>query len=87
VDRAGRGIDLTAKEYAVLECLLRESGRVLTRADIAEHVWSYDAANQSNVVDVYVRNLRRKIDDGEPVRLIETVRGFGYRLAVGLGSP
>ena len=81
VSRAGREIDLTAKEYAVLECLLREPERVLTREAIAEHVWNYDAFNQSNVVDVYIRNLRRKIDDGHEVRLIQTVRGAGYRLS------
>ena len=77
-----RLIELTAKEYAVLECLLRESPRVLTRTMIAEHVWNYDVFNQSNVVDVYIRNLRRKIDDGCDLKLIQTVRGAGYRLAV-----
>lgn len=81
VKRGDRLIDLAAKEYAVLECLLRESPRVLTRTMIAEHVWNYDVFNQSNVVDVYIRNLRRKIDDGCDVKLIQTVRGAGYRLA------
>ena len=82
--RAKRGnklIDLTAKEYAVLECLLREPERVLTRTQIAEHVWNYDVFNQSNVVDVYIRNLRRKIDDGFDLKLIHTIRGAGYRLS------
>lgn len=74
-------IELTAKEYAVLECFLREPERVLTRTQIAEHVWNYDVYNQSNVVDVYIRNLRRKIDDGREVKLIHTVRGAGYRLS------
>jgi DNA-binding response OmpR family regulator len=74
-------IKLTAKEYAVLECLMREPGRVLTRTEIAESVWNYDADNQSNVVDVYIRNLRRKIDDPFDLKLIHTVRGAGYRLS------
>ena len=81
VRRNNRLIELTAKEYAVLECLLRESPRVLTRTMIAEHVWNYDVFNQSNVVDVYIRNLRRKLDDGCDLKLIQTVRGAGYRLA------
>lgn len=74
-------ITLTAKEYAVLECLMREPGRVLTRTEIAESVWNYDVYNQSNVVDVYIRNLRRKIDDLFDQKLIHTVRGAGYRLS------
>lgn len=80
VKRADRPISLTAKEYAILECLMREPGRVLTRTDIAESVWNYDVYNQSNVVDVYIRNLRRKIDDPFDLKLIHTVRGAGYRL-------
>jgi DNA-binding response OmpR family regulator len=86
VKRAGRTVDLTAKEYAVLECLVREAGRVLTRDQIAEHVWSYDVYNQSNVVDVYIRNLRRKLDDQADVKLIHTVRGAGYRLSAEPGD-
>ncbi len=81
VKRGQALIELTAKEYAVLECLLREPERVLTRTQIAEHVWNYDAYNQSNVVDVYIRNLRRKLDEGFEVKLIQTVRGAGYRLS------
>lgn len=81
VTRGARAVKLTAKEYAILECLLREPGRMLTRKVIAEHVWSYDSDYESNVIDVYIRNLRRKIDDGEKVKLIHTVRGAGYRLA------
>jgi heavy metal response regulator len=80
--RSGKTIDLTAKEYAVLECLMREPERVLTRTQIADHVWNYDVYNQSNVVDVYIRNLRRKIDDPFEQKLIHTVRGAGYRLAL-----
>jgi DNA-binding response OmpR family regulator len=82
VKRGDKSIELTAKEYAVLECLMRESDRVLTRTAIAEHVWNYDIFNQSNVVDVYIRNLRRKIDDGFEVKLIHTLRGTGYRLSI-----
>lgn len=80
VKRDGKLILLAAKEYAILECLMRETQRVLTRTMIAEHVWNYDTFNQSNVVDVYVRNLRRKIDDPFKQKLIHTVRGTGYRL-------
>jgi DNA-binding response OmpR family regulator len=74
-------INLTNKEYAVLECLMREPERILTRTEIAESVWNYDVYNQSNVVDVYIRNLRRKIDDPFDQKLIQTVRGAGYRLS------
>jgi heavy metal response regulator len=81
VRRGGKRIELVAKEYAVLECLMREPGRVLTRTMIAEHVWNYDTFNQSNVVDVYVRNLRRKIDDPFDKKLIRTLRGAGYSLS------
>ncbi|MDP1713147.1 MAG: response regulator transcription factor [Anaerolineales bacterium] len=82
VKRGNKTIELAAKEYAVLECLLREPERVLTRTQIAEHVWNYDVYNQSNIVDVYIRNLRRKIDDNFEVKLIHTVRGAGYRLSM-----
>ena len=83
VKRAGQAVELTAKEFGVLEFLLREKGRVVTRTMIADHVWSYDTFNQSNVVDVYIRNLRRKIDDDHEVKLIHTIRGAGYRLEAG----
>ena len=81
VERGGVRVGLTAKEMAVLECLMREPERVLTRTQIAEHVWNYDVFNHSNVVDVYIRNLRRKLDDGAALKLIHTVRGAGYRLS------
>ncbi|NDJ75031.1 MAG: winged helix-turn-helix transcriptional regulator, partial [Chloroflexi bacterium] len=81
VHRAGATIELTAKEFAVLECLMREQGRVLSRTQIADHVWDYDALHESNVVDVYIRNLRRKIEDPFSSKLIHTVRGAGYRIA------
>ena len=71
---------LTAKEYAVLEYLMRNRGRVLTRTQIADHVWNYDFEGNSNIVDVYIRYLRRKIDDGFEDKLIQTVRGSGYMM-------
>lgn len=86
VSRGERPIELTAKEYAVLECLLREPDRVFSRESVAEHVWNYDVYHQSNVVDVYVRNLRRKIDDDHERKLMQTVRGAGYRLSA-RGGP
>jgi len=79
--RGRRRITLTAREYALLEYLLRNAGRVLTRPMITQHVWGMDWDPQSNIVDVYVGYLRRKVDaDGEP-RLVQTVRGAGYMLA------
>ena len=81
VKRNGKLIPLAAKEFAVLECLMREPDRVLSRTQIAEHVWNYDVFNQSNVVDVYIRNLRRKIDDPYAKKLLQTVRGSGYRIS------
>lgn len=81
VMRGDKVINLTSKEYAVLMCLMREPERILTRTEIAESVWNYDVHNHSNVVDVYIRNLRRKIDDPFDMKLIGTVRGAGYRLS------
>lgn len=81
VMRADSFIELTTKEYSVLECLMREPHAVLTRTEIADAVWNYDVYHQSNVVDVYIRNLRRKIDDPFDLKLIHTVRGAGYRLS------
>jgi two-component system, OmpR family, copper resistance phosphate regulon response regulator CusR len=80
VERAGRRIDLTAKEYALLEYFLRHPDRVITREMAEAHIWSYDFTGASNVVDVYIRRLRRKIDDPCAVKLFETIRGAGYRL-------
>jgi heavy metal response regulator len=80
VQRAGRPIELTPKEFSLLELLMRHPGQVLSRTQIAEHVWNYNFFHQSNVVDVYVRYLRRKIDDGFQHRLIHTVRGAGYKI-------
>jgi DNA-binding response OmpR family regulator len=81
VQRGGENIQLTAKEFAILEYLMHYPDHVLSRATLADHVWSYDSYHQSNVVDVYIRNLRRKIDDPCQVKLIHTVRGAGYRLS------
>ncbi|MCI0712874.1 MAG: response regulator transcription factor [Chloroflexi bacterium] len=81
VTRDGQLINLAAKEYAVLECLMREKNRVLTRDAIADHVWDYSTFNESNVIDVYIRNLRRKVDDPFDTKLIQTVRGVGYRIS------
>ena len=80
VARGDREITLSQKEYAVLEYLLRNQGAVLTRDQIEQHVWSYDFEGGSNVVDVYIRYLRKKIDDGFTPKLIHTVRGAGYVL-------
>ena len=82
VRRGGKTIQLTAKEYAILEYLVREPGRVVTRTMIADHVWNYDTCNESNVVDVYISNLRRKLDDGFDPKLIHTVRGAGYQVSL-----
>jgi DNA-binding response OmpR family regulator len=80
VHSAGRAVDLTSREYAVLEYLLRNPDRPHTRAQIAEHVWGFNSIATSNVVDVYIAALRRKLGDrGEP-RLLCTVRGIGYEL-------
>lgn len=80
VERAGRRLDLTPREYALLEFFLRHPNRIVTRALAEAHVWSDDFAGTSNVVDVYVRRLRRKIDDPCDVKLFETICGAGYRL-------
>lgn len=78
--RGGRVIELTAREYALLEFLMRHPGQVLSRTQISEHVWNYDFFTTSNVVDVYIRYLRRKIDKGFEVKLLQTVRGVGYKI-------
>ena len=82
VERAGRAIALTTKEYALLEYLLRRQGEVVGRADIAEHVWDDTFDPMSNLIEVYIQRLRRKVDDVHPVKLIQTQRGAGYSLAI-----
>jgi heavy metal response regulator len=88
--RARRGekeIELTAKEYALLEFFLRNKDRVLSRTIIAEHIWNYHFDTGTNLIDVYVNHLRGKIDAGFSPRLIHTVRGVGYVLRDGKGGP
>ena len=80
VTRGGDKIELTAKEFALLEYLMRHAGRVLTRTMILEHVWDQSFDSYTNVIDVYVNYLRKKIDQGREPRLIHTVRGVGYVL-------
>ena len=81
VKRAGKDISLSGKEYALLEYLMRNSGLVLSREKIENHIWNFDYEGGTNVVDVYISYLRRKIDDGFDKKLIHTVRGRGYVLA------
>ena len=81
VRRQAVSIELTTKEYALLEYLMRHANQVLTRTMIAEHVWNYDFDNATNVIDVHVRNLRRKVDEPFGTKLIQTVRGAGYRIS------
>jgi len=83
VERAGRLIELTAKEYALLEYLARRAGEVVGRADIAEHVWDERFDPFSNLIEVYVQRLRRKVDQDHPLKLLRTRRGEGYVLTVG----
>jgi DNA-binding response OmpR family regulator len=80
VHRAGQKIELTAREFSLLEHLLRSPGRVLTRIEICERVWDYHFDPGTNLVDVYVQRLRKKVDGDFPEKLIETIRGVGYRL-------
>lgn len=83
VSRGGRTIDLTTKEFALLEYFLRKKGLLLTRAMILDHVWDFDYDGGSNLVEVYVNYLRRKTEQNDAPRLIQTVRGAGYVLKDG----
>jgi two-component system, OmpR family, response regulator len=78
--RNGRSIELSPKEFSLLEFMMRNQGRVVTRTQILDHLWGYDFATDSNLVDVYVAYLRRKVDKGAERPLIRTVRGVGYAL-------
>ena len=80
VERAHQPIQLTSKEYALLEYLVRRQGDVVGRAEIAEHVWDDSYDPMSNLIEVYIQRLRRKIDDGHATKLIQTRRGAGYTL-------
>jgi len=82
VRRGAAKIDLTSREYGLLEHLMRAPGRVLTRVQICEQVWDYHFDPGTNLVDVYIQRLRKKIDGSSPVKLIETIRGVGYRISV-----
>lgn len=86
VERAGQRIELTSKEFALLEYLMRNSGRRITRAMIIEHVWNLSFDTCTNVVDVYINYLRRKVDEGFAPRLIHTIRGVGYELSRRTGA-
>ena len=79
--RKGKALALTTKEYALLEYLAREAGRVVSRAEIAEHVWDENFDPLTNLIDVHINRLRRKVDNGFSVKLIHTRRGAGYMLA------
>ena len=79
-DREGHAIELSPKEFSLLEFLMRNEGRVVTRTQILDHIWGYDYGTDSNLVDVYMAYLRRKVDRGNGQKLIRTVRGVGYAL-------
>jgi DNA-binding response OmpR family regulator len=80
VMRNGKPIELTMREFSLLECLMRSPGQVFTRTQICERVWNYQFDPGTNLVDVYIQRLRRKLDDDDENRLIQTVRGIGYSI-------
>jgi len=80
VTRGGESIELTVREFALLEHLMRSPGRVLTRVEITERVWEYNFDPGTNLVDVYIQRIRKKVDGAHPDKLIETIRGVGYRI-------
>ena len=86
VKRGGKRIELTSKEYSLLEYLMSNAGRVLSRTMIIEHVWDQSFDGINNIVDVYVRHLRSKVDDPCEQKLIRTVRGVGYSIGDGVDS-
>ncbi len=83
VQRAGKKIELTSKEFGLLEYLMRNAGRRVTRAMIIEHVWNISFDTSTNVVDVYINYLRKKVNEGHEQKLIDTVRGVGYQISAG----
>jgi DNA-binding response OmpR family regulator len=87
VRRGGREINLTAREFTLLQYLAQNAGRVVTRAELMEHVWDDTQVNYSNIIDVYAGRLRRKIDDGEHDAMFNTVRGVGFRLEAPTSTP
>ena len=78
--RGDREIELTTKEYVILEYLMRHPNMVITRTMLEEHAWDYEFDSISNLIDVYIRRLRRKIDENGKASMIQTIRGAGYRL-------
>jgi two-component system, OmpR family, response regulator len=80
VRRGDRRIELTTREFSLLECLMRSPGRTFTRTELCQDVWEYHFDTETNLVDVYIQRLRRKVDDGEATKLIQTMRGVGYRI-------
>ena len=89
VRRGDRAIELTPKEYSLLEFLMRNAGQRVTRSQIIEHVWNLSHDTMTNVVDVYINYLRKKVDSGADIKLIHTVRGVGYQIngAAAFGKP
>jgi len=81
VKRSGEEINLSMREFSLLEYMMRSPGRVLSRTQICEHVWNYSFDPDTNLVDVYIQRIRKKVDKEFPTKLIETVRGVGYRIA------
>jgi len=79
--RQNKPISLSSKEYSLLECLMRHANKILTKDQLIQHVWSYESDILPNTVEVYIRNLRQKIDKGFNKKLIKTVRGFGYKIS------
>jgi DNA-binding response OmpR family regulator len=87
VERGGKRIELTSKEFALLEYLMRNAGRRITRAMIVEHVWNLSFDTTTNIVDVYINYLRKKVDGDYSPHLIHTVRGVGYEMSCHAGTP
>ncbi|MFA6184625.1 MAG: response regulator transcription factor [Candidatus Shapirobacteria bacterium] len=81
VTRHGRQINLSSKEYSLLECLMRHTNKILNKDQLIQHVWSYESDILPNTVEVYIRNLRQKIDQPFKTKLIKTIRGFGYKIS------
>ena len=81
VTRQNKIIVLSSKEYSLLECLMRHANKILTKDQLIQHVWSYESNILPNTVEVYIRNLRQKIDKNYKIKLIKTVRGFGYKIS------
>lgn len=79
--RQNKPISLSSKEYSLLECLMRHADKILTKDQLIQHVWSYESDILPNTVEVYIRNLRLKIDKNYKVKLIKTIRGFGYKIS------